>query len=150
MKKRLFAATLCGTLLSAPTLGQPISYFYDSGGNRILKKVVILSANAKAAGAFIDDDDDDEEYVTQVEAVSTDNNDISIKADCDKVTVTVSETEWQGSATVSVHDASGRQVLTTQSNTKETVINLNDQSAGVYLLTVKTGRRTRTWRIGIQ
>ena len=148
MKKRLFAATLCGTLLSAPTLGQPISYFYDSGGNRILKKVVILSANAKASGAFIDDDD--EEEVTPVEAVSTDDTDISIKADGDKVTVTVSETEWQGSATVSVHDASGRQVLTTQSNTKETVINLNDQSAGVYLLTVKTGRRTRTWRIGIQ
>ena len=148
MKKRLFAATLCGTLLSAPILGQPISYFYDSGGNRILKKVVILSANAKAAGGLFDDDD--EEEVTQVEAMSTDNNDISIKADCDKVTVTVSETEWQGSATVSVHDASGRQVLTTQSNTKETVINLSEQSAGVYLLTVKTGRRTRTWRIGIQ
>ena len=148
MKKILFAATLCGTLLSAPTLGQPISYFYDSGGNRILKKVVILSANAKASGAFIDDDD--EEEVTPVEAVSTDDTDISIKADCDKVTVIVSETEWQGSATVSVHDASGRQVLTTQSNTRETVINLSDQSAGVYLLTVKTGRRTRTWRIGIQ
>ena len=146
--KKFFIAALCGTLLSAPTLGQPISYFYDSGGNRILKKVVILSANAKASGAFIDDDD--EEEVTPVEAVSTDDTDISIKADGDKVTVTVSETEWQGSATVSVHDASGRQVLTTQSNTKETVINLNDQSAGVYLLTVKTGRRTRTWRIGIQ
>ena len=146
--KKFFIAVLCGTLWSAPTLGQPISYFYDSGGNRILKKVVILSANAKASGAFIDDDD--EEEVTPVEAVSTDDTDISIKADGDKVTVTVSETEWQGSATVSVHDASGRQVLTTQSNTKETVINLNDQSAGVYLLTVKTGRRTRTWRIGIQ
>ena len=149
MKKRLFAATLCGTLLSAPTLGQPISYFYDSGGNRILKKVVILSANAKASGAFIDDDDD-EKYVTQVEAVSTDNNDISIKADGDRVTVTVSEAEWQGSATVSVHDASGRQVLTTQSNTRETVINLSEQSAGIYVLTVKTGRRNKTWRIGIQ
>ena len=147
--KKFFIAALCGTLLSAHTFGQPISYFYDSGGNRILKKVVILSANAKASGTFIDDDDD-EKYVTPVEAVSTDNTDISIKADGDKVTVTVGEAEWQGSATVSVHDASGRQVLTTQSNTRETVINLSDQSAGVYLLTVKTGRRTRTWRIGIQ
>ena len=88
--------------------------------------------------------------MTPVDAVSTDDTDISIKADGDKVTVTVGEAEWQGSATVSVHDASGRQVLTTQSNTKETVINLSEQSAGVYLLTVKTGRRTRTWRIGIQ
>ena len=148
MKIRLFAAALCGTLLSAHTFGQPISYFYDSGGNRILKKVVILSANAKATGGLFDDDD--EEEVTPVEAVSTDDTDISIKADGDKVTVTVGEAEWQGSATVSVHDASGRQVLTTQSNTKETVINLSEQSAGVYLLTVKTGRRTRTWRIGIQ
>ena len=147
MKKRLFAAALCGTLLSAHTLGQPISYFYDSGGNRVLKKIVILSANAKAAQGLVGDE---EEETTQIDAVGAADTGIGIKADGDRVTLTVSEAEWQGSATVSVHDASGRQVLTTQSNTRETVINLSEQSAGIYVLTVKTGRRNKTWRIGIQ
>ena len=113
----------------------------------MLKKIVILSANAKAAQGLVGDE---EEETTQIDAVGAADTGIGIKADGDRVTVTVSEAEWQGSATVSVHDASGRQVLTTQSNTKETVINLSEQSAGIYVLTVKTGRRNKTWRIGIQ
>ena len=145
--KKFFIVALCGVLFSVHASGQRISYSYDSGGNRVLKKIVILSANAKAAQGLIDDE---EEETTQIDAVGASDTGIGIKADGDRVTVTVSEAEWQGSATVSVHDASGRQVLTTQSNTRETAINLSEQSTGIYVLTVKTGRRNKTWRIGIQ
>ena len=145
--KKFFIAALCGVLFSAHASGQRISYSYDSGGNRVQKKVVILSANAKVAQGLIDDK---EEETTPIDAVGAADIGIGINPDGDKVTVTVSEAGWQGSATVSVHDASGRQVLATQSTVRETVINLSDQSAGIYVLTVKTGRRTRTWRIGIQ
>ena len=147
LKRFVVSVVLCGSTALVPLQAQRVSYSYDAAGNRTLKKVVILSANAKAAQGLIDDE---EEETTQIDAVCAADTGIGIKADGDRMTVTVSEAEWQGSATVSVHDASGRQVLTTQSNTRETVINLSEQSAGIYVLTVKTGRRNKTWRIGIQ
>lgn len=137
---------MCGMLACVCTQAQKVAYSYDSGGNRVLKRIIVVTSEAKAAmDCFIDD-----EETTEVESIGVDDG-FAIKSSEDgRICISISEELWQGSATVSVHDASGRQVLATQSTVRETVINLSDQSAGIYVLTVKTGRRTRTWRIAIQ
>ena len=128
------------------TQAQKVTYTYDSGGSRTLKKVVIIQAGAKAtAGIF------EEEETTDVRKNVAAEGEITLNVtDGSKVAVCIPDALWQGEATLTMHDSAGRQVETMNITTQNTTADLGKHPSGIYMLTVKTGRRTKTWRIGIQ
>ena len=147
--KRFLLAALCGMATCVPSQAQKVTYTYDSGGNRILKKIVIISANAKAQGGAFEDGEEENE-ATAIDGVNAHGDGISISANDDDVTVNVSDADWTGEATVIVHASDGRLVCETHSATQTSRVSLGDQPSGIYILTVKTGRRTKTWRIAVR
>ncbi len=145
--KRLLLAALCGIAMCAPLHAQKIAYSYDSGGNRIQKRIIVLSVGAKGSRVFAKDEED----ITAVKVPEAQDSGIAIQTDGDsKVTVTVSEEAWAGEGVISVFSANGGKVTESKSTARTTEIDLSDQPSGIYLLTVKTGRRTKTWRIAIR
>ena len=145
--KRILIATICGMVACVSIHTQKATYSYDAGGNRTLRRVVIISAGAKAQGRMFEED----EEATAVTEVSSQSGDISISATEDgRVTVKIGDAEWTGEATITVHASDGRQVGETRSTTQTTQIDLNVKPSGIYVLTVKTGRRTKTWRIAVR
>ena len=122
------------------------TYSYDSGGNRVSKRIIVVS-NAKGMQGFFHD----EEETTDVRSIQEDDGGISIIAtDDNRVTVSISEVAWSGSMTVTMYGTDGRQVLSRQSNEQTTQVDMSSLPSGVYVLTVKTGRRMKTWRMTIQ
>lgn len=145
--KRLLLAALCGIAMCAPLHAQKIAYSYDSGGNRIQKRIIVLSVGAKGSRVFAEDEED----ITAVKVPEAQDSGIAIQTDGDsKVTVTVSEEAWAREGVISVFSANGGKVTESKSTARTTEIDLSDQPSGIYLLTVKTGRRTKTWRIAIR
>lgn len=145
--KRLLLAALCGIAMCAPLHAQKIAYSYDSGGNRIQKRIIVLSVGAKGSRVFAKDEED----ITAVKVPEAQDSGIAIQTDGDsKVTVTVSEEAWAREGVISVFSANGGKVTESKSTARTTEIDLSDQPSGIYLLTVKTGRRTKTWRIAIR
>ena len=125
---------------------QRVAYSYDSGGNRVSKRIIVVS-NAKGMQGFFPD----EEETTDVRSIQEDDGGISIIAtDDNRVTVSISEGAWSGSMTVTMYGTDGRQVLSRQSNEQTTQVDMSSLPSGVYVLTVKTGRRMKTWRMTIQ
>lgn len=142
-------AALCGIAMCAPLHAQKIVYSYDSGGNRTQKRIIVLSAGAKGAWAALSEKG--EEDITAVKVPVAQDGGIAIQTDGDsKVSVTVSEEAWAGEGVISVFSANGGKVTESKSTARTTEIDLSDQPSGIYLLTVKTGRRTKTWRIAIR
>ena len=142
-------AAFCGIAMCAPLHAQKIVYSYDSGGNRTQKRIIVLSAGAKGAWAALSEKG--EEDITAVKVPEAQDGGIAIQTDGDsKVTVTVSEEAWAGEGVISVFSANGGKVTESKSTARTTEIDLSDQPSGIYLLTVKTGRRTKTWRIAIR
>lgn len=140
-------AAFCGIAMCAPLHAQKIAYSYDSGGNRTQKRIIVLSAGAKGSRVFAEDEED----ITAVKVPEAQDSGIAIQTDGDsKVTVTVSEEAWAGEGVTSVFSANGGKVTESKSTARTTEIDLSDQPSGIYLLTVKTGRRTKTWRIAIR
>ena len=147
--KRLLLAALCGIAMCAPLHAQKIAYSYDSGGNRTQKRIIVLSAGAKGTWSALSEEG--EEDITTVKVPEAQDSSIAIQTDGDsKVTVTVSEEAWAGEEVISVFSANGGKVTESKSTARTTEIDLSDQPSGIYLLTVKTGRRTKTWRIAIR
>ena len=147
--KRLSLAALCGIAMCAPLHAQKIVYSYDSGGNRIQKRIIVLSAGAKGAWSALNKEG--EEDITAVKVPEAQDGGIAIQTDGDsKVTVTFNEDAWAGEGVISVFSANGGKVTESKSTARTTEIDLSDQPSGIYLLTVKTGRRTKTWRIAIR
>ena len=147
--KRLSLAALCGIAMCAPLHAQKIVYSYDSGGNRTQKRIIVLSAGAKGTWSALSEEG--EEDITAVKVPEAQDSSIAIQTDGDsKVTVTVSEEAWVGEGVISVFSANGGKVTESKSTARTTEIDLSDQPSGIYLLTVKTGRRTKTWRIAIR
>lgn len=145
--KRIMLAAFCGIAMCAPLHAQKIAYSYDSGGNRTQKRIIVLSAGAKGSRVFAEDEED----ITAVKVPEAQDSGIAIQTDGDsKVTVTVSEEAWAGEGVTSVFSANGGKVTESKSTARTTEIDLSDQPSGIYLLTVKTGRRTKTWRIAIR
>ena len=145
--KRLLLAALCGIAMCAPLHAQKIAYSYDSGGNRIQKRIIVLSVGAKGSRVFAEDEED----ITAVKVPEAQDSGIAIQTDGDsKVTVTGSEEAWAREGVISVFSANGGKVTESKSTARTTEIDLSDQPSGIYLLTVKTGRRTKTWRIAIR
>jgi len=142
-------AAFCGIAVCAPLHAQKIVYSYDSGGNRTQKRIIVLSAGAKGAWAALSEKG--EEDITAVKVPEAQDSGIAIQTDGDsKVTVTVSEEAWAGEGVTSVFSANGGKVTESKSTARTTEIDLSDQPSGIYLLTVKTGRRTKTWRLAIR
>ncbi|MBQ8116151.1 MAG: T9SS type A sorting domain-containing protein [Prevotella sp.] len=140
-------AAFCGIAMCAPLHAQKIVYSYDSGGNRTQKRIIVLSAGAKGSRVFAEDEED----ITAVKVPEAQDGGIAIQTDGDsKVTLTVSEEAWAGEGVISVFSANGGKVTESKSTARTTEIDLSDQPSGIYLLTVKTGRRTKTWRIAIR
>ena len=140
-------AAFCGIAVCAPLHAQKIAYSYDSGGNRTQKRIIVLSAGAKGSLVFAEDEED----ITTVKVPEAQDGGIAIQTDGDsKVTVTASEEAWAGEGVISVFSANGGKVTESKSTARTTEIDLSDQPSGIYLLTVKTGRRTKTWRIAIR
>lgn len=140
-------AAFCGIAACAPLHAQKIAYSYDSGGNRIQKRIIVLSVGAKGSRVFAEDEED----ITTVKVPKAQDSGIAIQTDGDsKVTVTVSEEAWAREGVISVFSANGGKVTESKSTARTTEIDLSDQPSGIYLLTVKTGRRTKTWRIAIR
>ena len=147
--KRLLLAALCGIAMCAPLHAQKIAYSYDSGGNRTQKRIIVLSAGAKGTWSALSEEG--EEDITTVKVPEAQDSSIAIQTDGDsKVTVTVSEEAWAGEEVISVYSANGGKVAESKSSARTTEIDLSDQPSGIYRLTVKTGRRTKTWRIAIR
>ena len=147
--KRIMLVALYGMLACVGTHAQKIAYSYDSGGNRTQKRIIVLSAGAKGAWSALSEEG--EEDITAVKVPETLDSGIAIQTDGDsKVTVTVSEEAWAGEGVISVFSANGGKVTESKSTARTTEIDLSDQPSGIYLLTVKTGRRTKTWRIAIR
>ena len=83
------------------------TYSYDSGGNRVSKRIIVVS-NAKGMQGFFPD----EEETTDVRSIQGDDGGISIIAtDDNRVTVSISEGAWNGSMAVIMYGTDGRQVL---------------------------------------
>ena len=83
------------------------TYSYDSWGNRVSKRIIVVS-NAKGMQGFFPD----EEEMTDVRSIQEDDGGISIIAtDDNRVTVSISEGAWNGSMAVIMYGADGRQVL---------------------------------------
>lgn len=142
--KRILLATICGMVACVPIHAQKVTYSYDAGGNRTLKKVVIISAGAKAQGRMFEED----EEATAVTDVFSQEEGISISATDDgRVTINISDTEWTGEATITAYASNGGQVTNERTTTRETQIDLSSKPAGMYILTIKTGRRTKTWKL---
>lgn len=145
--KKIMLAAFCGIAMCAPLHAQKIVYSYDSGGNRTQKRIIVLSAGAKGSRVFAEDEED----ITAVKVPEAQDGGIAIQTDGDsKVTLTVSEEAWAGEGVISVFSANGGKVTESKSTARTTEIDLSDQPSGIYLLTVKTGRRTKTWRIAIR
>ena len=144
MLAAFFGIAMCATLHA-----QKIAYSYDSGGNRIQKRIIVLSAGAKGAWSALSEEG--EEDITAVKVPEAQDGGIAIQTDGDsKVTVTFNEDAWAGEGVISVFSANGGKVTESKSTARTTEIDLSDQPSGIYLLTVKTGRRTKTWRIAIR
>ena len=149
MLQKIMLAALCGIAMCAPLHAQKIVYSYDSGGNRTQKRIIVLSAGAKGAWSALSEKG--EEDITAVKVPEAQDSGIAIQTDGDsKVTLTVSEEAWAGEGVISVFSANGGKVTESKSTARTTEIDLSDQPSGIYLLTVKTGRRTKTWRIAIR
>ena len=145
--KKIMLAAFCGIAMCAPLHAQKIVYSYDSGGNRTQKRIIVLSAGAKGSRVFAEDEED----ITAVKVPEAQDGGIAIQTDGDsKVTLTDSEEAWAGEGVISVFSANGGKVTESKSTARTTEIDLSDQPSGIYLLTVKTGRRTKTWRIAIR
>ena len=89
----MLLAALCGMVVCVSARAQKIAYSYDSGGNRIQKRIIVLSAGGKGAAAAFG-----EEYgITAVKVPGAQNDGITVRTDGDsKVTVTFSEEAWTG------------------------------------------------------
>ena len=149
MLQKIMLAALCGIAMCAPLHAQKIVYSYDSGGNRTQKRIIVLSAGAKGAWSALSEKG--EEDITAVKVPEAQDSGIAIQTDGDsKVTVTFNEDAWAGEGVISVFSANGGKVTESKSTARTTEIDLSDQPSGIYLLTVKTGRRTKTWRIAIR
>lgn len=147
MLQKIMLAAFCGIAACAPLHAQKIAYSYDSGGNRIQKRIIVLSVGAKGSRVFAEDEED----ITTVKVPEAQDSGIAIQTDgASKVTVTVSEEVWAGEGVISVFSANGGKVTESKSTARTKEIDLSDQPSGIYLLTVKTGRRTKTWRIAIR
>ena len=147
--RRFLLAAFCGMTVCAAASAQKIAYSYDSGGNRTQKRIIVLSAGAKGAWSALSEEG--EEDITAVKVPEAQDGGIAIQTDGDsKVTVTFNEDAWAGEGVISVFSANGGKVTESKSTARTTEIDLSDQPSGIYLLTVKTGRRTKTWRIAIR
>ena len=145
--KRIFIAALCGMLACVGMQAQKVAYTYDSGGNRISKRIIVITPSAKAASGSVLDD----EETTGLDEVMADEGGITISATDDgRVSVSISDDEWTGSATVTAYSHDGRQVLSMPMNESNAQADLGNVPSGVYVFTVKTGRRTRTWKLSIR
>ena len=126
---------------------QKVAYTYDSGGNRISKRIIVITPSAKAASGSVLDD----EEATGLDEVMADDGGITISATDDgRVSVSISDDEWTGSATVTAYRHDGRQVLSMPMNESNAQADLGNVPSGVYVFTVKTGRRTKTWKLSIR
>ena len=74
--KRLLLAALCGIAVCAPLHAQKIAYSYDSGGNRIQKRIIVLSAGAKGAWTALSEKG--EEDITAVKVPEAQDGGIAI------------------------------------------------------------------------
>ena len=145
--KRVFIAAVCGMLACVGMQAQKVAYTYDSGGNRISKRIIVITPSAKAASGNILDD----EEATGLDEVMTDEGAITIHATDDgRVNISISADEWPGSATVTAYSHDGRQVLSMSMNESTAQADLGNVPSGVYVFTVKTERRTKTWKLSIR
>lgn len=146
MKKKtilLTAAVLCAAQCTA----QKVAYSYDSGGNRTLKKVVIIQTAAKGTDATFAGDED---TAAGMEAAEVTDEGITLRVSGSTVEVHIADALWQGEATLAVHDGGGRQAAAMRTASQDTQADLSGQPAGMYIITVKTGRRTKSWRMVIR
>lgn len=119
-----------------------IGYRYDASGNRIKREIIMPEAKAIARS---------QNHSFQNESFSDMLGDhpimISPNFTEGSLRISIPGLQEADKCSLEIYTSQGMQVLTRNVRTDNTVININHQPAGIYLLRITVNNNSMTWKI---
>lgn len=136
MKKKL-TMLLIWTMPYA-TLAQNVKYSYDSAGNRIKREIVMNTKSSYKEASTA-------EYFSEM--LSEKNIRIYPNPTKGKLKIEIANYDNSDRCIIRIVNASGQQILSTQSTSRWIELDISSRANGIYILYISLNKKESTWKI---